>query len=110
MNHINSLFGLKQPYDNVDFVKSFVQSFMNFIISKNPNTKFDATNPTPTWNSWSSDHTEMLFNQTTAGEPDIRAVSTGPGLLKRCKYVILTSGHPSMILVFPSTHIGSGIA
>ena len=51
----------------------------------------------------------MLFNQTTAGGPDIRAVSTDPGLLKRCEYVILTSGYPPMILVFLSTHIGSGI-
>ena len=109
MNDINSLFGWTRPYDNADFVKSFIQSFMNIIISENPNTKFDPTNPTPTWNNWSSDHTEMLFNQTTAGEPDIRAVSTDPGLFKQCKYVILTSGHPPMILVFMFTHIGSGI-
>jgi len=109
MNDINSLFGWTRPYDNADFVKSFIQSFMNIIISENPNTKFDPTNPTPTWNNWSSDHTEILFNQTTAGEPDIRAVSTDPGLFKQCKYVILTSGHPPMILVFMFTHIGSGI-
>jgi hypothetical protein len=110
MNHTNSLLGYTRPYDNADFVKSFVQSFMNFIISKNPNTKFDATNPTPTWKNWSSDHTEMLFNQTTAGEPDIRAVSTDPGLLKRCEYVIHTRGHPQMILIFRCAQIGSGIA
>ena len=66
----------------MDFVKSFIQSFMNIIISKNPKIKFDSTDPTPTWNKWSSDHTEMLFNQTTVGKPDIRAVSTDPGLLK----------------------------
>lgn len=110
MNHINSLFGWTRPYDNADFAKSFVQSFVNVIISKNPNTKFDSTNPTPTWDNWSSDHTEMLFNQTTAGDPDIRAVSTDPELLKRCEYVILTSGHPPMMRAFLSTHIGSGIA
>jgi len=84
--YFGPLFGWTRPYDNADFVKSFVQSFVNVIISKNPNTKFDSTNPTPTWDNWSSDHTEMLFNQTTAGDPDIRAVSTDPGLLKRCEF------------------------
>jgi hypothetical protein len=63
---------------------------MNFVISLDPNTKFDLTDPTPAWDHWSSNHTEMLFNKTTAGEPDIRAVSTDPGLLERCEYVLFS--------------------
>jgi carboxylesterase type B len=78
--------GYVRPYDNPDFVQSFNQTFMNFILSLDPNTKFDPTDPTPAWNHWSADRTEMLFNQTAAGEPDIRAVSTDPGLVERCGF------------------------
>jgi carboxylesterase type B len=84
--YFGPLMGYTRIYDNADFVQSFNQSFMNFIIFLDPNTKFDPTDPTPTWNHWSSDHTEMLFNETAAGEPDIRAVSTDSGLLERCEF------------------------
>ncbi|KIM79159.1 hypothetical protein PILCRDRAFT_823745 [Piloderma croceum F 1598] len=33
---------------------------------------------------WSSNNTEMLFNKTSANEPDIWAISTDAGLLERC--------------------------
>jgi hypothetical protein len=82
--------GYTRPYENANFIQSFNQSFLNFVISLDPNTKFDPTDPMPTWNYWSPDHTEMLFNETATGEPDIRMVSTDLGLLERCKYVLLT--------------------
>jgi len=78
--------GVSPPFNNTDFIKSFTQSFLNVVLSLDPNTKFDPTNPTPTWNHWSSGHPEMLFNKTSANEPDIRAVSTDSGLLERCAF------------------------
>ncbi|KIM92464.1 hypothetical protein PILCRDRAFT_57666 [Piloderma croceum F 1598] len=71
-------------FNNTDFIKSFSQSFLDVVLSLNPNTKFDPTNLTPAWNHWSSNNTEMLFNKTSTNEPDIRAVSTDAGLLERC--------------------------
>jgi hypothetical protein len=62
---------------------------MNVVVSLDPNIKFDPTNPTPAWNHWSSDDTEMLFNKTSTNEPDIKAVRTDTGLLERCAYVLL---------------------
>ncbi|KIM79125.1 hypothetical protein PILCRDRAFT_568262 [Piloderma croceum F 1598] len=74
------------PFNNTDFIKSFSQSFMNIAISLDPNIKFDPTNPTPAWNHWSSDDTEMLFNKTSTDGPDIRAVRTDSRLLERCAF------------------------
>jgi len=71
-------------FNNTDFIKSFSQSFLDVVLSLNPNTKFDPTNLTPAWNQWSSNNTEMLFNKTSTNEPDIRAISTDAGLLERC--------------------------
>ncbi|KIM74428.1 hypothetical protein PILCRDRAFT_828293 [Piloderma croceum F 1598] len=73
-------------FNNTDFIKSFSQSFLDVILSLNPNTQFDPTNPTPAWNHWSSNNTEMRFNKTSANEPDIWAISTDAGLLERCAF------------------------
>ncbi|KIM79128.1 hypothetical protein PILCRDRAFT_74653 [Piloderma croceum F 1598] len=82
------------PFNNADFIKSFSQSFMNIAVSLDPNRKFDPTNPTPAWDHWNSDETEMLFNKTSTDGPDIRAVRTDSRLLERCAYVLL---HLSML-------------
>jgi len=72
------------PFNNTDFIKSFSQSFLDVVLSLDPNTKFDSANPTPPWNHWGRNNTEMLFNKTSANEADIRPVSTDAGLLERC--------------------------
>jgi len=77
----------KPLFDNPDFIKSFSQSFMNVVLSLDPNKKFDPTNPTPAWNHWSSNYTEMLFNKTSLDEPDIKMVQTTGGLVEQCGYV-----------------------
>ncbi|TDL22022.1 cephalosporin esterase [Rickenella mellea] len=71
-------------FNNTAFITSFSQSFLAIVKSSNPNTTPDPTNITPQWNLWSSGNTEMLFNRTTALQPDIRPITTDAGLLSRC--------------------------
>lgn len=75
------------PYNNSDFVSSFSKSFLDMVLSGDPNIKFDTANLTPQWPTWSINATEMLFNETSAGLPDIRTISSDTGLLERCAYV-----------------------
>ncbi|KAF7973271.1 hypothetical protein HWV62_15709 [Athelia sp. TMB] len=72
------------PYNNSDFVNSFSKSFLDMVLSGDPNIKFDTANLTPQWPTWSINATEMLFNETSAGLPDIRTISSDTGLLERC--------------------------
>ncbi|KAF8871826.1 Alpha/Beta hydrolase protein [Infundibulicybe gibba] len=53
-------------FANPDFSKAFSGSFLNF------------------WDAWEGS-TEMVFNRTEAGNPDIRAMKTSSALLKRCR-------------------------
>ena len=66
------------------FGKSFSESFLNFVLTLNPTLKWDPSDITPTWEFWNG-VTEMLFNVTEAGAPDIRSVKTSSALLKRCE-------------------------
>jgi hypothetical protein len=105
---IFSVYGGSRTYDNANFVQAFNQSFINVILSLDPNKKFDPTDRTLPWRNWSSDHMEMLFNETAAGDPDMRAVSTDPRLLARCEYVTLSpwlASHDTNFYLF----IGFGI-
>jgi hypothetical protein len=70
----HSVYGGARTYDNAYFIQAFNQSFINVILSLDPNKRFDPTDRMPPWRNWSSDHTEMLFNETATGDPDIRAV------------------------------------
>ncbi|KAF8150917.1 Alpha/Beta hydrolase protein [Crassisporium funariophilum] len=72
-------------FGNPAFDKSFSESFLNFAITLNTNAKTDPANITPAWGMWEG-ATEMLFNRTEAGAPDIRAVRTSGALLKRCEF------------------------
>ncbi|KAF7972538.1 hypothetical protein HWV62_17734 [Athelia sp. TMB] len=75
-----------QPFPSPAFISSFSGSFLDVILSLNPNIHFDLANKTPHWPHWSVDHEEMLFNKTESGEPLIRVVKTDDGLLERCKF------------------------
>ena len=67
------------------FVKSFSESFLNFVLTLNATMKWDPSDVTPTWDLWNDGNTEMLFNVTEAGDPDIRSVRTSDALLGRCE-------------------------
>ena len=52
------------------------------------NMKFDPTNITPHWDKYVTNETEMSFNRTEAGTPDIQPIQTDASLLWRCAYVL----------------------
>jgi len=68
------------------FGKSFSESFLNFVMTLDPNMKWNSSNITPFWGLWTAGDTEMLFNVTEAGAPDIHSVTTSSALLKRCEF------------------------
>ena len=77
--------GTAPPYANPVFDKAFAEAFLDFAISLTPNVKWDSTNVTPAFAPWVGSHSEMLFNKTAGGAPDIRRVQTDSGVLKRCE-------------------------
>lgn len=92
----------------MDFDKAFTQQFLDFAVSLDPNAKFEPT-IMPTWNSWGENHTEMLFNETILGAPDVRPVQTSASLLERCRYVCLFRSSSSGSVEFRSnTFLASG--
>ncbi|KAF8881219.1 Alpha/Beta hydrolase protein [Infundibulicybe gibba] len=72
------------PFANPDFDKAFSNSFMNFVLSLDPNVKTSPT-ITPQWNPWQG-AAEMLFNKTVSNAPDVRGVNTSRTLLSRCEF------------------------
>ncbi|KAF8869965.1 alpha beta-hydrolase [Infundibulicybe gibba] len=82
-------------FANPDFSKAFSGSFLNFVLSLSPDIKSDPTTITPKWDAWEGS-TEMVFNRTEAGNPDIQAMKTSSALLKRCSFwksVAAATGH-----------------
>ncbi|KXN88643.1 Acetylcholinesterase [Leucoagaricus sp. SymC.cos] len=69
------------------FIDNFAQSFMNFVMTMDPNKKWDSGNTVPHWDRWSKNgRLEMVFNRTEAGEPVIRSTRTNGDLLERCNF------------------------
>ncbi|KAJ7056825.1 Alpha/Beta hydrolase protein [Mycena amicta] len=73
------------PFNNTDFINAFAQSFTSFIIHLNPNVKISPT-ITPQWATFNAGNTEMLFNMTAAGTPQVQSITTDSKLLKRCSF------------------------
>ncbi|GLB44901.1 putative type-B carboxylesterase lipase family protein [Lyophyllum shimeji] len=86
------------PFANADFIKAFSESFLDFAMALNPNVKSGGSTITPSWAPWFG-VTEMLFNRTEGGLPDIRAIKTSSALLERCSFwesVSASSGHTAI--------------
>ncbi|KAK1221633.1 hypothetical protein PQX77_015548 [Marasmius sp. AFHP31] len=77
--------GRTLEFNNTDFQKAFSQSFLSFVISLDPNAKFDSSNITPPWSLFSKGQTQVVFNR-TGDAPDIRVAKVDPKLLKRCSF------------------------
>jgi hypothetical protein len=77
--------GEEAPYQNVDFIKGFSQSFVNVVVSSDPNIKVDPTNIVPEWPVYSSGSLEMVFNKTELDEPDIHTRPADEAKLARCQ-------------------------
>ncbi|KAJ7470972.1 Alpha/Beta hydrolase protein [Mycena latifolia] len=73
-------------FENTNFINAFVDSFISFAISLDPNIKVDRHTITPTWNKWDVGKTEMLFNKTDDDVPIVRPVKTSDALLERCRF------------------------
>ncbi|KAL0567354.1 hypothetical protein V5O48_014639 [Marasmius crinis-equi] len=78
--------GRTPSFNNTDFQKALSESYLAFVISLDPNAKFDS-NITPEWNKFSDGQSEMLFNKTSANAPDVRVITTDQALLERCRCV-----------------------
>ncbi|KXN89295.1 Carboxylesterase 4A [Leucoagaricus sp. SymC.cos] len=79
------------PFANIEFTDDFSQLFMNFVLSLDPNVKWDSGNTTPDWPRWSEDgRDEMVFNRTSGvvgkEEPVIDVRRSEEGVLRRCAY------------------------
>ncbi|KAJ7470977.1 Alpha/Beta hydrolase protein [Mycena latifolia] len=79
-------------FNNTAFINAFAQSFISFAISLDPNVKVDPATITPHWNLFDVGNTEMLFNETATGAPDVRAIKTSNALLERCLFWESVSG------------------
>ena len=93
----SSAFGIAPVYANADFQKAFARSYLDFIISTDPNVKISST-ITPNWPTWPSK--EMYFGKTDAGEPDIKLVNRDVGQLARCVYVLLLVNKAMLMPMF----------
>ncbi|KAJ3995089.1 Alpha/Beta hydrolase protein [Lentinula boryana] len=72
-------------FNNTDFLAAFQDAFMSFVVSQNPNEKINST-ITPFWNLYSQGDTEMVFNRTVDGQPDVHVNTTNQDLLRRCEW------------------------
>ncbi|KAJ3990187.1 alpha/beta-hydrolase [Lentinula detonsa] len=72
-------------FNNTDFLAAFQGAFMSFVVSQNPNEKINST-ITPSWNLYSQGDTEMVFNRTVDGQPDVHVNTTNQELLQRCNF------------------------
>ncbi|KDQ25028.1 hypothetical protein PLEOSDRAFT_1107944 [Pleurotus ostreatus PC15] len=73
-------------FNNTEFITSFSQSFLDFVLHFDPNIKYDENNITPPWEPYAPTNTEMLFNRTEDGQLVIRPETTDPALLERCAF------------------------
>lgn len=73
-------------YNNSQFITAFSNSFMAMAMSETPDDRYTPGDITPSWRPWRSDLTEMMFNETSAGAPDIYTFKTDSALLERCAY------------------------
>lgn len=86
-DEIRSSSGRNITVDDPDFTASFASSFLSFVISEDPNLKVNARSVTPSWPNFGGVQSEMLFNRTQDGLPDIKLVESDGERLERCRQV-----------------------
>ncbi|KAF7365111.1 Carboxylic ester hydrolase [Mycena venus] len=73
-------------YNNTAFINAFSQAFVSFAVNLNPNEKLRPS-IAPSWPQWSDTaETEMIFNKTEFGAPQITLATTSSVLLQRCEF------------------------
>ncbi|KAG2147943.1 Alpha/Beta hydrolase protein [Suillus clintonianus] len=73
-------------YNNSQFITAFSNSFMAMAMSNTPDDRYSPGDITPSWKSWRHGSTEMMFNETSVGVPDVYTFKTDKALLERCAY------------------------
>ncbi|KAG2342022.1 alpha/beta-hydrolase [Suillus weaverae] len=73
-------------YNNSQFITAFSNSFMAMAMSNTPDERYTIGDITPSWRSWRQGFEEMMFNETSAGVPDVHTFKTDMTLLERCAY------------------------
>ena len=76
-----------EPFNNTDLINAFVQSFVSFAISLDPNAKVDPSNITPQWELYGPSGGQVVFNKTVDEKPDVHPAAVDDELLRRCKWV-----------------------
>ncbi|KAG0695327.1 Alpha/Beta hydrolase protein [Suillus ampliporus] len=90
-NSMSPYFG--SAYNNSQFKTAFSNSFMAMAMYETPNDRYTPGDITPSWNSWRNDSTEMMFNKTSAGVPDVYTFKTDIAVLERCAYWLDVSAY-----------------
>ncbi|KAG1838526.1 Alpha/Beta hydrolase protein [Suillus subalutaceus] len=88
-------YGGGPPYNNSQFITAFSNSFMAMVMFETPDDRYTPGDITPSWASWRDDLTEMKFNETFAGAPDVHTLKTDSALLERCAYWLNVSAYTS---------------
>ncbi|KAG2359255.1 Alpha/Beta hydrolase protein [Suillus spraguei] len=81
------------PYNNSQFITAFSNSFMAMAMFETPDHRYTPGDITPSWSTWQDDLTEMKFNETFAGAPDVHTFKTDNALLERCAYWLSVSAY-----------------
>jgi len=85
-SHQSAIVDQTQRFNNSEFINNFSQSFLNFVITMDPNIKWDLSNTLPQWPQWiEEDPVEMLFNRTEMGVPIFELKKTSERLQNRCE-------------------------
>jgi len=80
----NGYFRNGPAYNNTQFITAFSNSFMAMVMYETPDNRYTPGDITPSWNSWRNGFTEMMFNETSLGAPDVYTFKTDEALLERC--------------------------
>ncbi|KAG1811213.1 Alpha/Beta hydrolase protein [Suillus subaureus] len=81
------------PYNNSQYITAFSNSFMAMAMSETPDDRYTPGDITPSWTPWQYGLTEMKFNETSAGVPNIYTFKTDSALLERCAYWLNVSAY-----------------
>ena len=67
-SHQSAIVDQTPRFNNSEFIDSSSQSFLNLVITMDPDIKWDLSNTLPQWPQWiEEDPVEMLFNRTEMG-------------------------------------------
>jgi len=85
-SHQSAIADQTPRFNNSEFTDNSSQSFLNLVITMDPNIKGDLSNTLPQWPQWmEEDAVEMLFDRTEMGVPILELKKTCDGLQNRCE-------------------------